>query len=69
MHRNSVSSSNLASVGYDEPTSVLELEFNTGSIYQYFDVPIYVYQELISAGSIGSYFANNIKTSFSCSRV
>jgi KTSC domain len=69
MHRISVSSSNLASVGYDEALSVLEVEFNTGSVYQYFDVPTHIHQELISAGSIGSYFANNIKLFYSCSQV
>ena len=43
MERQSVSSSNLRSIGYDHSSSTLEVEFNNGSIYQYFDVPENVY--------------------------
>ena len=61
MNRTPVESSNLASVGYDESSHTLEVEFNHGGIYQYFDVPISVYQELMAAGSHGQYFAQNVK--------
>lgn len=44
MNRQTVNSSNLASVGYDEATSTLEIEFLNNSIYQYFDVPHHIYQ-------------------------
>jgi hypothetical protein len=69
MQRNPVSSSNLASVGYDASNHTLEIEFNSGRIYQYFDVPEHIHQELISAGSIGSYFSQSIRNSFACSEV
>ena len=39
MDRTPVSSSNLASVGYDPSTKTLEIEFNDGAVYQYDDVP------------------------------
>ncbi len=39
MDRTPVSSSNLASVGYDSESMVLEIEFLNGSVYQYFDAP------------------------------
>lgn len=61
MKRQAVSSSNIASIGYDETTSTLEIEFNHGGIYQYFDVPIREYQGLINADSKGKYFDSNIK--------
>ncbi|MDD3721911.1 MAG: KTSC domain-containing protein [Lutibacter sp.] len=60
-----VSSSNIATVGYDAETQILEIEFHHGAIYQYFDVPKAVYDGLMSAGSIGSFFMNEIKTKFS----
>ncbi|MBK7181096.1 MAG: KTSC domain-containing protein [Chloroflexi bacterium] len=39
MKRTAVSSSNLASVGYDPARQSLEIEFTTGRVYEYFDVP------------------------------
>ena len=47
MERIAVSSSNLASVGYDEANSVLEIEFNHGGVYQYYDVPLSAYEGLM----------------------
>lgn len=68
MERISVSSSNLVSVGYDSDSLTLEVEFNSG-IYQYYDVPEYVYEELMGATSLGSYLHHNIKNTFECARV
>lgn len=64
MERISVSSSNISSIGYDENSQTLEIEFHNGGVYQYFDVPINVYQDLIKAGSTGQYFAQHIKGYF-----
>ena len=50
MKRESVKSSNLASIGYDETNNILEIEFNHGGVYQYLNVPLNVYQELINEG-------------------
>jgi len=69
MNRSSISSSNLVSVGYDDNTQTLEVEFKGGSVYQYFDVPRSVFDELISSASAGSYFASNIKNSYRYSRL
>lgn len=60
MEREAVSSSNVASVGYEEDSETLEVEFHSGAVYQYFGVPSQVHEELITAGSVGSYMANNI---------
>ena len=61
MNRIPVTSSNLRSVGYDQATSTLEVEFRHGGIYQYFDVPEARYEGLMSAYSKGSYFDTFIK--------
>ena len=61
MLRTSVVSSNLESVGYDNANQILEIQFHSGGIYQYFAVPESVYQELMSASSHGGYFAAYIK--------
>lgn len=59
-----MTSSNVASVGYDASTLTLEVEFTSGSIYQYFDVPETVYQEFISSESVGAYLNQHIKNSY-----
>ena len=61
MKREPVDSSNLASVGYDAKKKILEIEFNHGGVYQYFDVPKDVFDELMDADSHGKYFVHNIK--------
>jgi hypothetical protein len=67
-HRN-VSSSNLASVGYDPASRTLEVAFLNGSLYSYSSVPESVYRGLMSAASHGSYFAANVKNTYSYRRV
>lgn len=69
MERQTVSSSNVASVGYDPATATMEVEFLSGSVYQYFDVPEHEYEALIGAGSVGSYLASNIKGHYRYARV
>lgn len=64
MDRTRVESTNIASVGYDVATMTLEMEFNDGSVYQYFDVPERVYDELMIAGSKGGYFHEQIRDHF-----
>ena len=61
MNRKSVESSNIASIGYDAENEILEIEFNHGGIYQYFNVPKNVYAEMMNASSHGRYFDRNIK--------
>ncbi len=69
MNRQAVSSSNIASIGYDANSQTLEIEFLNGGVYQYFDVPQYVYEDLMNAGSHGQYLARNIKGVYRYSKV
>lgn len=69
MNRTPVSSSNVASVGYDPNTLTLEVEFKDGSVYQYFDVPETVYQELMRASSVGQFMHANIKNNYRYTKV
>lgn len=61
MERVRVRSSNIASIGYNPESRVLEIEFHDGAIYQYFDVPQRLHDGLMNASSHGSYFDANIK--------
>ena len=69
MNRTPVDSSNLKSVGYDSQRKVLEIEFHSGGIYQYFGVPLAVYNGLMQASSHGEYHAEYIKESFNYTRL
>jgi hypothetical protein len=69
MERLAVSSSNLASVGYDNTSLTLEVEFNHGGVYQYYNVTEDVYFDLLNADSIGSYFSNNIRKDYPTHKV
>lgn len=69
MERIQVSSSNIQSIGYDEASMTLEVEFKNGAVYQYFDVPKTEYDALMSAGSQGQYLAANIKGRYRFSKV
>lgn len=57
-------SSGLRSVGYDERSSMLEVEFVNGHVYRYFAVPKAKFEALLSADSVGSYFNANIRERF-----
>ena len=65
-----VDSSNLARIRYDENTMTLEIEFMGGRVYQYFDVPVQVFEGLRNAvDSHGKYFNQHIKGNYRYARV
>lgn len=61
MEREAVESSMIASVGYDAQAEVLEIEFPSGEVYDYHEVPQEVYEELMEADSKGRYFLHSIR--------
>lgn len=69
MHRVPVSSSNIRSIGYDAPTSSLDVEFSSGDIYRYFNVPEHLYRNLMSAASHGQFLNDFIRHSYQYQRV
>ena len=56
MVRTPVTSSSIASVGYDSATQILEVEFHNGSLYRYEGVPEIEYAALMAAESKGTHF-------------
>lgn len=70
MDRRYVSSSNIASIGYDSIAQVLEVEFLNGAVYQYYDVPEELYEGLMAANSHGKNLNEFIKKAgFSYERI
>ncbi|MBN1362978.1 MAG: KTSC domain-containing protein [Sedimentisphaerales bacterium] len=56
-------------MGYDLDSGTLEVEFASGAIYVYFNVPAHVYDGLMRAPSKGMYLNQNIKNRYSYQQV
>lgn len=59
-----VDSTAFSALAYDESRGRLQIEFCSGAVYQYFNVPEMVYQALLAAGSKGRYFNDAIRGRF-----
>ena len=69
MQRDSVASSNVASLGYDPTTETLEVEFLSGSVYQYYNVPENIYDQMKRSASKGRFLHIYVKNAYPYSRV
>jgi hypothetical protein len=69
MQRTKINSSNINSAGYDHSNHILEIEFSSGDVYQYLNVPENIFNLFVSASSHGSFFAHQIKDNFSFRKV
>lgn len=66
---NPVESSNIQAVGYDQDKEVLVIDFNSGTTYEYKNVPFDIFQGLMDADSVGSYFHKNVRTTYEYSKI
>jgi hypothetical protein len=64
VERQPVKSRILRSVGYDDTTKILEIEFQSGLLFQYSGVPPKVYADLMHSGEIGKYFSEKVRPKF-----
>jgi hypothetical protein len=69
MHRTPVDSRAVTSVGYDPSLQVLEIEYKPAGVYDYFDVPLEVFEKLLVAESIGEYVNGKVKPYFDFQKV
>jgi KTSC domain len=68
MLRRVVESSSLRSIGYDKRTRALEVEFLSGAVYSYAEVPPELWQALRDASSKGKFFQERIRDRFAFER-
>ncbi|MGE0539179.1 MAG: KTSC domain-containing protein [Dehalococcoidia bacterium] len=64
-----VSSSNVAAIGYDDATELLQVRFHNGSLYAYSGVPSSVFQRFLSAPSKGSFVHEELKDRYPYRRI
>ena len=70
MERENIDSSMINSIGYDESSCTLEVEFkSSGAVWQYFDFPESLWHEFRSSDSQGKFFHREIKGQYSESQV
>lgn len=69
METQRVSSSSISSIGYDSSSSTLEIRFLNGGVYHYFNVPLNIYQNLMSASSHGTYLNTYIKGGYRYTKI
>ncbi len=64
-----VRSSNLSAIGYDSVTKTLRIKFHKNGIYDFYNVPLQIYEGLMNANSKGKYFHKFIKDKYPYSKV
>lgn len=69
MQRIPVESSDIVSIGYDQKSRVLEIEFKENRVYRYEDVEPDVYERFMRADSFGQYFFATINGRYRYKRV
>lgn len=50
----------ITSIGYNPKKNVLEIEFNSGALWQYSDVEKSIFNKMMKADSPGRFFLDNI---------
>jgi hypothetical protein len=60
MNRKRVQSSIIACLVYETKTSTAEIEFNSGTVCQYHNVPEGIYYDMKNPGSVTKFFHSSI---------
>ena len=64
-----VTSSNLLAIGYDPSNETLRIRFKNNTIYDFYNVPLKLYEGLMNANSKGKYFQAYIKDKYPYNKV
>jgi hypothetical protein len=68
-HTSGFVSSNISEFRYDKSTDTLQVDFNSGDTYEYYNVPPTTHRAFQAAGSKGEFFARHIKGRYSYEQV
>ena len=64
MKRKIVDSSMIRSIGYYRDEAVLEIEFNSGALWQYEDFPMDAWKDFQNSSSKGRFFNDQIRDEY-----
>jgi hypothetical protein len=65
--RTAVVSSNVKSIGYDNGT--LHIEFKSGAVHAYYNVPTEAFEALVDAPSVGKHYAKYIRGQYTSAKL
>lgn len=60
INRVRVKSSNIHSIGYSAELKIIQVQFLSGSVYEYYDVPVNEYEAFLKADSKGKFLNRNL---------
>ena len=69
MKFDTVTSSYINEIGYDEDTKELRVKFKNGAQWKYLDVPPAIHVSLLLSESTGKYFIKEVKNAFTARKV
>jgi KTSC domain-containing protein len=69
MNRTTVASAGIAQVGYEEGSETLEIEFVSGKIFQFYNVPLTLFNQLMKSSQKEMYYESNILVRFPYTRI
>lgn len=64
-----MSSTTIKEVGYDPTQKVLEIEFISGGVWLYEDVPADLPQKMMASDSVGRFFHEHVRNRYKATRV
>ncbi len=64
-----VASTMASAIGYDSENEVLQIEFNSGEVYQYSDIDEDTWEDLYSSDAVGKYYNQYIKGKYQSQRI
>lgn len=66
MEMQSVDSSAILEIGYDECKQQMKIKFKQGKVYDFCQVPKHIFQGLLESSSKGTYYNNHIRDNYQC---
>jgi KTSC domain len=69
MNRTAVTANGIAQVGYDDGSEILEIEFSSGKVFQFFNVPQKMFNQLMTASQKEIYYEREIYDRFPYQRI
>ena len=69
LDRELVESTSIASIGYDAAARRLEIEFRSGALYSFREVPVEIHAAFLRAESKGRFFARSIRGKYPHTRI
>lgn len=69
MHRTAVGSPGIEQLGYEEGSEILEIKFSSGTVYEFYNVPSKMYEQLMNSPRKELFYETNILVRFPYKRL